>query len=151
MSRASSLEVENPELSRLKRGIGGQQLDDARRIGSLLQLGEDEHLVGVCVVDARLACSNTFPWYDDSLDAAQEHVVAVDTRRGRDDHTSRAQVDGDHRPRRKRGRWQQEGDRGGNKRTHRVDPHRYRRYGLTILANRAASASHSLISASTVF
>src|SRR5262249_23620924 len=64
MAGASSLEIEDSELSRLKRGIGGQQLDDTRRVGSLLQLGEDEHLVGVCVVDARLACGNTLPRYE---------------------------------------------------------------------------------------
>src|SRR5262245_11058739 len=103
MPSASYLEIENPEMTRLKRGIGGQQLDDPGRIRSLLQLAEDEHLVRVCVVDAGLACGNSFPWYDDCLDTAEKHVVAVDARRGRDDHASRAQVDGDHRPRRKRG------------------------------------------------
>src|SRR5262245_18793514 len=103
MSCAAPLEVENAELARLKRGIGRQQLDDTRRIGSLLQFGKDQHLVGVGVVDARLTCGNALPWNDDGLDAAEEYVVAIDTGRRGDDDTSGAQVDRDDRPGREGG------------------------------------------------
>jgi hypothetical protein len=96
MTRAAAGEIENPELTRLERWILRQQLDDARRVGALLQLVEDEHLVCFRVVDAGLACGNTFPGHDHGLHALEEVVTLIHTGCRRDHDATGGHVDRDH-------------------------------------------------------
>jgi hypothetical protein len=98
MAGAAALQIENAELTRLKRRVFTQEIDDLPGIGPLLQLGKDEHLILVRVVDAGLTCRDTLARHDDRLHAHQELVVVVHARGRRDDDAARALVDGDHGP-----------------------------------------------------
>ena len=108
MPRSATLQIENAELPALERRILAEQLDDRFGIGSLLELGEHQHLVLVRAVDARLARRDTLAGHDDGLDAREELVVAIDARRRRDHNASGAAIDGNHRPRCRRRRRQGE-------------------------------------------
>ena len=99
MAGAAALQIEDAELPALIRGVLAQHLDDALRIGALLQLLEHQHLVLVRAVDAGLAGGDALAGNDHGLHAHQELIVAIDAGRGRDDDASGGAIDGDHRPR----------------------------------------------------
>ena len=98
MSGAAPREVENAELSRLKRRVFRQHLDNARRVGALGELTVHEHLVGVGPVYAGLAGGHAFARHDHGLNAHQEGVVVVDAGGRGDDDTAGSRVDGNDRP-----------------------------------------------------
>ena len=97
-ARLAEIEDRFAELSRLKRGIRRKKLEDLLRFGSLLQFREHQHLVGVCVVDARLTGRDAFARDHDRLHTLQERVVAIDARRRRDHDPSSAEIHGDDGP-----------------------------------------------------
>ena len=84
MPRAAPLQIEDAELPALERRILAEHLDDRFGIGSLLELGEHQHLVLVRAVNARLARRDPYARHDHGLDAREELVVTIDTRRRRD-------------------------------------------------------------------
>jgi hypothetical protein len=89
-------------------GSRAQQADDLLRIGPLLQFLKDEHLILVRAVDRRLTRGHALAWNDDGLNILEKVIISIHARRGCDDDTAGAAVDGDHGPGGKRGGRQRE-------------------------------------------
>jgi hypothetical protein len=113
----AALQIEDAELPALKRRVLAEHLDDAFRIRAFLQLLEHEHLVLVRAVDAGLARGHALAGYNHGLHAHQELVIAVDTRRRRDDDPSRRPIDRDDRPGRQRRRGEEHQCKSSKKRS----------------------------------
>ncbi len=104
MAGAAALQIENAELPTLERRVLAEHVDDAFRIGALLQFLEHQHLVLVRPVNGGLARRHPLTGDDHRLHAHQELIVAIDARGRRDHHAAAGAIDGNDGPRREGGR-----------------------------------------------